>query len=337
MQQVPRNMFVSPGLRLIQLYTLMSSSGRPYSLGRLAALFHCSRQTILRMTEQMACLRDVQLDSWKKGKTRYYQVQPSATPTGISLSDTTIRHLLLCHDIVRHILPGPLQEELGALEGNESNALEQLAEPWVKGRIDYSAFQHLLDDVQTAMHEKRLCSVTYDSRSTGKRAAMLIAPRRIIGFHEALYIRCRVYDTPAKPRTEYRTLAVHRIARLQLRRETFADETRDDAEPHFGFPFHEPVLVRVAFWRGAATYVSERTWSADQTLRRRRDGGIELIFSTTSRLETIAWVLSFGPDAELIEPQDLREELRNQIEQIRTRYVNENAGHISLKSKGERK
>jgi len=70
----------------------------------------------------------------------------------------------------------------------------------------------------------------------------------------------------------------------------------------------EPFSATVRFKPAAACYVSERTWSDDQKLTTRGDGSLELEFTATSRPEVISWVLSFGRDAELLTPADLREE-----------------------------
>ena len=328
-----QNLFGSPGLRLVQLHILLSSTNRSYSLGRLAGIFQCSRQTVLRMTEQLSRVRDIEIETWVQNRERHFKTEPKPTPAAFSFTAESLRHMALCLDILRYLLPAPVQRELQDLLGataehlvlGKSRALESHTEPLVKGRIDYTPFQTILEDIQTAMRERRLCRVDYRARSSGERHRYLVAPLRIVVYREAFYVRCRVYTAPNIPTEDFRTLAVHRITALRLRNETFPDTSEDDHEPHFGFPFHEPIQVRAAFHGPAATYVEERIWSADQTLKKRRDGTVELTVTTTSSPEVIAWILSFGPDAELLVPKHLRDEICDRCVAMHGRYLSKSA------------
>jgi predicted DNA-binding transcriptional regulator YafY len=67
--------------------------------------------------------------------------------------------------------------------------------------------------------------------------------------------------------------------------------------------------------------VSERLWSDDQKIIRHSTGGIILKFSATSRQEVISWVLSFGTQAELIAPEDLRWEFREKLGKMSMTYA----------------
>jgi len=59
--------------------------------------------------------------------------------------------------------------------------------------------------------------------------------------------------------------------------------------------------------------VAERTWSPDQKIERIDDDKIRLGFSASSKVELIAWILSFGEDARVIEPDWLIEEVINKV------------------------
>lgn len=170
------------------------------------------------------------------------------------------------------------------------------------------------------MQEQRLCHVVYHSRSKNKTVAQLVAPLRILAYHEAFYLRCRIYDPHELRGGEYCTFAIHRIKSLKMEKQYFKDRPENDSDPSFGFPFHEPIQVKAAFWGGAASYVAERVWSADQRLTKRGDGATVLTFTSTSRLEVISWLLSFGPDAELLEPKELREEIKERARGMMYRY-----------------
>ena len=119
------------------------------------------------------------------------------------------------------------------------------------------------------------------------------------------------------------TLAVHRIVNLKTTERTFArpKNSKRKTGRTFGFMPGEPFPVKVFFKLQAACYVSERTWSDDQKVTTHRDGGLDLEFTATSRPEVISWVLSFGRDAELLAPADLRKEFLEVCRDITRGYL----------------
>ena len=70
--------------------------------------------------------------------------------------------------------------------------------------------------------------------------------------------------------------------------------------------------VEVEFTGWAARYVSERIWSPDQKIIK-NNGKTKLTFSASSEPELISWVLSFGNEAIVLEPQWLYEKVSNSI------------------------
>ena len=57
-------------------------------------------------------------------------------------------------------------------------------------------------------------------------------------------------------------------------------------------------------------YIRERVWSEDQTIEPLADGGVELVFTVGSKYYLLSWLLQFGGNAELLEPESLRHEIR---------------------------
>ena len=327
MSNKPENIYQTPGLRLVQLYVLLSSTGRPYTLGRLAGLFHCSRQTILRMMEQVQCIPQARVESWLEGKERLFRIPVSTGQENVALTSETIQYLLLCQRVVSHLFP--LDDAASGAHSADADSPSpsngsvfpgEFAKPWVKGHIDYRPFKETLLDIHKALREQRLCHLTYQAHTKKNPKQYLIAPSSIVVYREALYLRCQLYDTMEQPSGDFRTFAIHRIHGLTLCKETYDPDQMEEREPHFGFPYHDPIRVRVAFWGGAAKYIEERTWSEDQKVIRSRDGKVTLSFTTTSRLEVISWVLSFGGEAELLSPKELREELIQKVNEIGDRY-----------------
>ncbi|MCD6288484.1 MAG: WYL domain-containing transcriptional regulator [Candidatus Hydrogenedentes bacterium] len=326
-----KNPFVTPGLRLVNLYILLVANNKAYTLSRLADIFGCSKQTVLRNIEQLELVRGVELDSWIKDGKRWYQVKPPERRPNIALTSEAIQHLVLCRDIVRHLLPEQLQKEIRETIGatavllpeqeRDDAPLDSFAEVKGRGTIDYTPFQNILDEIQTAMREQRLCKIKYRD-SKGQTKEFIIAPHRIMAFRESLYILCYKHDEDGTQTRDTRlNLAVHRFVKCKMIKTTFDPIDDEQESKYFGFEFGEPFQVRVAFSPAVATYVSERTWSKDQRIRHRKDGSITLTFTTTSEPEVISWILSFGPEAELLEPKELRNGIKNRMMEAVERYA----------------
>jgi predicted DNA-binding transcriptional regulator YafY len=93
-------------------------------------------------------------------------------------------------------------------------------------------------------------------------------------------------------------------------------------EGAFGLILDEPARYRIWFSTEKARYIEERRWCADQEITRRDDGSIELVMSTSGWFDVKRWILSFGPDAELLEPEGVRLELAETASEVLARYTN---------------
>ena len=67
-------------------------------------------------------------------------------------------------------------------------------------------------------------------------------------------------------------------------------------------------------------YVRERLWGEVQTVEDLPDGGVTIAFTATSEPEIMAWILSFCGEAELLEPKELRKEIRRRVEKLAVQH-----------------
>jgi predicted DNA-binding transcriptional regulator YafY len=110
-------------------------------------------------------------------------------------------------------------------------------------------------------------------------------------------------------------LAVHRITRVELTERLFEmPKDYGGSNEGFGVMKDAPFAVMADFRNWAAIYVSERIWSPDQKIIRRKDGSIRLKFTASSEVEVLSWVLSFGGECTLVHPNRLVGTLKHNIE-----------------------
>ncbi|HPK53459.1 MAG TPA: WYL domain-containing protein, partial [Smithellaceae bacterium] len=69
-----------------------------------------------------------------------------------------------------------------------------------------------------------------------------------------------------------------------------------------------------------APYIRERKWCRKQHIEDLHDGCIVLTMSTSGWYDVKKWILSFGADAELLEPADKRRDIMKEIRQAASLY-----------------
>lgn len=71
--------------------------------------------------------------------------------------------------------------------------------------------------------------------------------------------------------------------------------------------------VRLLFSREVADWITERQWHPQQSLKRRRNGYIELAFPAKGLFEVQRWVLSWGHHVKVLAPVELRRNVQREI------------------------
>jgi proteasome accessory factor B len=129
-------------------------------------------------------------------------------------------------------------------------------------------------------------------------------------------------------RKALRTFAVPRIADVRLLTANFVRPP--DFSPEKFFANALGVLggsgdyrVRLRFAAAAADRVRERVWHETQELHDRTDGGIELTMQLGALPEVESWILSWGDQAEVLAPAELRHRIQATVARMATQY-----GHI---------
>lgn len=321
--------YASPAQKLLGLYGLLLFTGRAYSLPRLAALFRCSKQTVLRMIEQIELTHRIRIETWTEGHRKWYQVKTPAKKPNVTLDVEAIQHLMLCRDIVWHLLPKALRDEVSQTIAHatvllpeyddRASALTQFAQAQPKGLIDYSKSQTILDTLFHAMRERHICEVAYQSHTASAPKIFTVAPVRFIAFRDGLYLKGRLEKALPDPKGYYDPLlAVHRLTGVEETKRTFKPFADPEEAPNntFGLMPGAKFQVTVKVGPGAATYVRERLWSVDQKIDYHPDGSLTLVFTATSKPEVVSWVLSFGGEVELLEPAGLRNAIQKKLKNL---------------------
>ena len=122
-------------------------------------------------------------------------------------------------------------------------------------------------------------------------------------------------------RNDIRTFAPGRIQSVKITGKTFERSARFSLEKRlrdsFGVQSGEGQHdVTIRFNARVADYVREKKWHESQQLRELRDGGVELTMKLSGLAEVQRWVLTWGGDARVIRPKELKDTVRHAAEKI---------------------
>ncbi len=324
--------FSKPAQKLLGLFGALLFTGREYSLTGLARMLGCSKQSVLRMMESIERSREVKIESrLSDDGQRWYKAKAPPGRANVCFSPEQIQHLVLCRDMVMHLLPRGLRDEIENTIARStvllpdmkerSEALISMARSMVKGSIDYTPHQNNIELLLKCIRERVVCTVEYQSSATAPVKTHSFAPLRMVSYREALYVSgFKVLDEGKPEIVNPMTLCIHRIKQVVPSIRAHNHQAGQQNDGFFGFERERPFRVKVKFSSEVAGYVSERTWSADQKCTRRKNGSLFLEFTAQSRPEVVSWVLGFGGHAELIAPKDVKEDIAGEVERMSVIY-----------------
>ena len=192
--------------------------------------------------------------------------------------------------------------------------IEQASEAYVlqvRGHKPYGNAGKMLKKLHDAILKRRVCRVSY--RSPGAEARQYnIEPLRLLPHRGGLYVISRMpyYD-------QLITQAVDRFESVEVTEEEFEPPDHLSVEERlsnaFGISSEEPMDVVVRFTEEQAPYIRERIWHPSQELEELEDGRVVLRLRAGGFYEIKSWVLSFGAAAEVLEPEELRETVREEM------------------------
>jgi predicted DNA-binding transcriptional regulator YafY len=209
-------------------------------------------------------------------------------------------------------------EKIGkALSPATKDLLERYSSLFVsvpKNPKEYSAHAESMEELSLAILERKTCWIRYTSFSGEeiREKSFEINPLHFFERDGGLYVFVVVpyYN-------HIRLLAVERIKSVERTDRSFP--WPDDFNPEellkkaFGVYWDDPLTARIRFSPSQARYIRERSWAENQSIEEQDDGSIVLTLETSGRWDVKKWVLSFGAEAELLEPVEMRQEIGREL------------------------
>lgn len=184
---------------------------------------------------------------------------------------------------------------------------------------DYSQHSEILDAITLGIEESRATFITYRSMRSTEPVTYDIFPYAMAEHRGSLYVVGWHNDAG-----QVKHWKVDRMLDAEVTEIRFQRPSDFDAQEHFRgafavVPGDEPIDVRIRFTGSAARYVQEKQMHESQQVVH-SDQKAEATFTLTSTMEIKSWILSFGASAEVLEPQELRDEIQAELANARSLY-----------------
>jgi predicted DNA-binding transcriptional regulator YafY len=82
----------------------------------------------------------------------------------------------------------------------------------------------------------------------------------------------------------------------------------------------ELYTVKVRISPGWARWVGEKIWHENQKITKLPDGALEMTFRVAGLDEIKRWILSFGPECQVLEPEKLKDMVRKELLKTLAQY-----------------
>jgi len=209
---------------------------------------------------------------------------------------------------VYNSLPEFLKSSMGSYIKN----YEIISDPFV----ELEKHQHKFDKLKEAINKEKRIEVNYYSMSSNQTTKRKLDPYNLFFNKGApyLYAFCHL-------RAEKRIFRIDRIKELKLTAENFelpADfSLAEELDNAWGVEQGEEEMeVEVKFSGRAARFVPEYHWNDKQEIKDISENEIVFKVKTSSREEIKKWILGYGAEAEVLQPKNLREEMKQEIEKM---------------------
>jgi len=318
--------------RILTLHRLLKSAHYPVSLARLMNELECSRATVYR---DVAFLRDalgapIEGAGNEQSAFRYTvgECERFELP-GLWLSSDELAALLALNELIGRSGPGVLAGALAPFKARIEHLLSDQGSgkalpierirviPWGERKLDQQVFRI----VAGAVLERRQLRFRYRARTTNADSKRSVSPQRLTHYRDNWYLDGWDHDREA-----LRSFAVDRISEAHAL-ETVAIDVPDPdldellASSYGIFAGTPKAWATIRFSPHAARWVADEHWHSQQKGEWLPDGRYELKVPYSKSKELLMDVLKYGPDAEIVAPLPLREEMKNLLQLALSGYA----------------
>ncbi len=305
-----------------QLIQRLAVSRSGVGLDDLARDLECVRRTVYRDLDALMYAGFPVMSERRDGRVYYRFIESFKldhvpfTPDEIlalAFSEDLLQTLegTVFHDSIRSALAkirAGLGPELSSYLGKLTESIRVMPGPHKR----YAQASDTIRALNDAILSRRTITIEYRTGRSGEERRRDLDPYKVWYRSGGLYVIG--YDHRS---SEIRTFAINRILSIDETNEPFEIRENFDFDSYtasaFGVIAQPATTVRIRFVAAWRAHVLEHTWHPSQKLSELPDGGVELRMEVGGSEELRNWVLSFGSGAEVLEPEDLRDDVRREL------------------------
>lgn len=191
----------------------------------------------------------------------------------------------------------------------------------------------IFDAVFSGVKVRRAIRFRYRSLTQTEAAVRTCEPYHIVCQRGAWYVIGRCAD-----KNEERIFSFSRMSEIEVLQDRlfelptgFTVEQYIDKNVGVWLNRREPFTVRLLFSASVSVFAEEHIWNEEQTVLVHEDKSVEVSFKTTQFEEIKRFVLGQGASVRVLEPPELAQSVREEIEEMRSLYQNEKNPSGSLR------
>ena len=295
---------------------------------RMAEVLEVIRRVIFNDREFMIYRLGAPIEFDREHGGWYYADQTWALP-GVIVTEGELLSFFLSVEISKRYLGTDLESAMRSaidkisrgVKGPVSVDLEALRTHYTfSGPTLIMTNEKALLDLHRAITNRVRVWIHYFTASRGEYSERVVMPYHLHNYLGDWFLIA--YDTL---REDYRIFLVSRIDQWRVLNETFKRDVNFSPTEWIGNAFQlfgGGGTVDVAIWFSPkrAQFIRERRWHSSQQIEEEDDGSLVLRMKIAGVLEVKNWVLQFGANAEVLEPESLRAEISAEVEKLRKVY-----------------
>lgn len=307
--------------RIYKLHQAISSRRHPVSCQTLQDELECSRATVNRSIRDMRLFFNAPIDYSREHNGYHYAHEQSFELPGLWFSSTEIYALLTVQQLLTQVQPGlldaqlkPVRERIEKILATNHLGSNELASRVLILRMSGRNVEpECFRVVAGALLQRKCLHIDYHARGDDKTSRREISPQRLIHYRDNWYLDAFCHDKNA-----LRSFAVERIRAAKVMQQRCHDVPDIQLNAHYassygifaGEPEHVAVL---RFTPERARWVADEHWHPEQQGRFLEDGSYELRIPYSDPRELVMDVLKYAPDVEVLDPDELRQEVRARL------------------------
>ena len=300
-------------INLLDIYTLIAQNKYP-SLDSITQRCEASRRTIHRYLEIINMIDPIDFDKERRG----YKFVNVDRIKRVFLTDNELLMLLVTGEIASNLggnFKKAFQDFVASIANTRKLPPDNI--PLViktSGAIDAEPFDEYFKAITDCIANNRSIDIIYTSLSKKETTERRVDPYGVFFYEGAWHVigYCNL-------KKELRTFAIDKIKSLKETGHYFVRDTgfdlRKSLSGSWGIIFNEDAVnITVRFSEAIASYIDrQKKWHPTEIRKRLPDGSIELSLQVNGVSEIKGWIYSWIPYVEVVKPDWLKAEIRNEL------------------------